>query len=209
MRRSEYDDDFYTHQGPGSTASAKAIVPLLIRLCGPGSVLDVGCGAGGWLREFERCGVHDYLGIDGHDGSSGTFALPPNRYRKVNLCECDAAVGRFDIALCLEVAEHLPETTASRLVSFLVSSSPIIVFSAAIPGQGGLHHSNEQWPSYWADHFQQHRYDCADLIRPTIWTTIRLTPGIARIFCCSHHESTLNNSASKPSPNSRLNGRCH
>jgi hypothetical protein len=58
--------------------------------------------------------------------------------------------GVFDIALCLEVAEHVPAHLAPRLVAFLTSLSPVVVFSAATPGQGGQSHINEQPPSYWS-----------------------------------------------------------
>jgi hypothetical protein len=55
--------------------------------------------------------------------------------------------------LCLEVAEHLPADSAPTLIDSLVSLGPVILFSAAIPFQGGTHHVNEQWPEYWARHF--------------------------------------------------------
>jgi hypothetical protein len=75
----------------------------------------------------------------------------------------------FDLAICLEVAEHLRKQSATRLVADLASLAPVVVFSAAVPGQGGLHHVNEQWPSYWAALFAGHGYAVADPIRPVIW----------------------------------------
>ena len=61
----------------------------------------------------------------------------------------------FDLAICFEVAEHLEEHWADRLVDTLSDCAPIIVFSAATPGQGGSYHHNEQPHSYWLDKFKE------------------------------------------------------
>ena len=79
-------------------------------------------------------------------------------------------VGRkFDVVISLEVAEHLPESTAAEFVDSLVKHGDIIIFSAAIPSQGGQNHLNEQWKKYWIDLFARHQYSVYDLIRPRIW----------------------------------------
>src|SRR5205085_7165879 len=75
----------------------------------------------------------------------------------------------FDLAICLEVAEHLPETAATALVASLASLAPIVLFSAAIPFQGGTDHRNEQWPQYWFDRFAVHHYVAIDCLRPHLW----------------------------------------
>ena len=71
--------------------------------------------------------------------------------------------------MCLEVAEHLPETAAASLVESLVNLSSVVLFSAAIPMQGGTNHINEQWPEYWRRLFQVHGYRMLDLIQREIW----------------------------------------
>ena len=76
---------------------------------------------------------------------------------------------RFDLVLCLEVAEHLPADSAPTLIDSLVSLGPVIVFSAAIPYQGGTHHVNEQRPEYWARHFATKEYVPVDFLRRQIW----------------------------------------
>ncbi|NJK83678.1 MAG: hypothetical protein HC912_07540 [Saprospiraceae bacterium] len=75
----------------------------------------------------------------------------------------------FDLVLSLEVAEHLAETSADIFIENLVKHGNTILFSAAIPGQGGLRHLNEQYPSYWLKKFKQHGYEFYDLIRPKVW----------------------------------------
>jgi hypothetical protein len=80
---------------------------------------------------------------------------------------------RFDLAMSLEVAEHLPESSAAGFVESLVAAAPAVLFSAAIPFQGGWHHVNEQWPEYWALLFKQHRYFALDCLRSAFWDNPR------------------------------------
>ncbi len=72
--------------------------------------------------------------------------------------------------MCLEVAEHLPKQSAPGFIRSLVRLAPVVLFSAAVPLQEGIHHVNEQWPAYWQDLFEQHGYRRLDLIRKEIWT---------------------------------------
>src|SRR5262249_20231450 len=76
---------------------------------------------------------------------------------------------QFDLVLSLEVAEHLPAEFAGTYVESLVKLGPIVLFSAAIPFQGGAEHVNEQWPDYWIEHFLVHEYVAIDCLRPRIW----------------------------------------
>ena len=77
---------------------------------------------------------------------------------------------RVELALSLEVAEHLSPERAASFVDDLVAMAPAVLFSAAIPGQGGVGHRNEQWQSYWATRFAAHGYEAFDVVRPQIWT---------------------------------------
>jgi hypothetical protein len=82
----------------------------------------------------------------------------------------------FDLAVCLETAEHLEERCADSLLSFLTTTAPLILFSAAIPGKGGKNHKNEQYPSYWVSRFLARGFAVADVIRPVTWHDSRLFP---------------------------------
>jgi len=73
------------------------------------------------------------------------------------------------MALCLEVAEHLQGSSAENFIKVLTTYSDVIVFSAAIPDQGGFNHINEQWPSYWENIFSKYQFRKYDIIRPLIW----------------------------------------
>jgi SAM-dependent methyltransferase len=147
----------------------REIVPIVLKLLKVNSVLDVGCGTGTWLKVFEENSITDYLGIDGTYVDTKRLVIPANKFAARDLRESWSLSRHFDIVLSLEVAEHLPETSADILVSALVNHGDCILFSAAIPGQGGQHHINEQWPSYWIEKFRAHGYHFHDVIRPAVW----------------------------------------
>ncbi len=63
--------------------------------------------------------------------------------------------GPIDVAYCFEVAEHCPPEAGDRLVRFLSQITPLVLFTAAPPGQGGIGHVNEQPPKYWIERFEQ------------------------------------------------------
>jgi len=154
--------------------AADVVAPLLLELRPAQSVVDVGCGVGTWLSSFADNGVSDYRGLDGDHVPRERLMIPEDRFTVCNL-EAPIELGRrFDLCLCLEVAEHLHESAADRFISFLASLSNCIAFSAAIPGQTGQNHFNLQWPSYWAQKFEALGYHCYDPIRPRVWADERV-----------------------------------
>jgi SAM-dependent methyltransferase len=169
-----YTKAFFDRYVSESSASAQVVAPLVLSLFPSKSVLDVGCGTGAWLAEFARNGIEDYLGVDGAYLDKDLLRIPVDHFREVDLVDVTDFGRRFDLACCLEVAEHLPAESAGRLVGALVSAAPVVLFSAAVPGQGGTYHVNEQWPLYWANLFQNLGYSCVDCIRPKIFDDSRV-----------------------------------
>ena len=169
-----YHESFYRDREDGTRSSAEAIVPLLLEHLSPESVVDVGCGTGTWLHAFQRRGVSRLVGLEGPWVSPGMFEVPGAELRTVDLCEPLEASDRFDLAISLEVAEHLPPERAASFVTDLCRLAPVILFSAAVPLQGGHHHVNEQWPEYWAALFREEGYEVVDLVRPTFWNDDRV-----------------------------------
>lgn len=147
------------------------IVPFLIKNIQPKSVVDVGCGIGTFLKVFSDNGIDDILGVDGEWTDKGLLAkyIDLNNYKVVDLEQNLVLNRRFDLAISLEVAEHLKENSADIMVKNLANLSDVIVFSAAFPGQGGQNHVNEQWPTYWQRKFNKHGYKLYDLLRPIFW----------------------------------------
>lgn len=164
-----YDDHFYRAQSSGSLRSAQIVVPFLLNTIPCRSVVDLGCGLGTWLSAFVSNGITDIMGIDGPYVERKNLLIPSSCFMAGDLTNPPAVDRVFDLAICLEVAEHIPSGAADRLVDKLVALSGFILFSAAIPFQGGENHINEQWPNYWIDKFAQHDYVPLDLLRDKFW----------------------------------------
>lgn len=164
-----YTHRFFSSLSAGARRSADVIVPLVLDLLQPMSVVDVGCGTGEWLAAFRDRGVDDVVGIDGDYVRQDQLQIPTDRFITRDLT-LPLRVGRgFDLAVSVEVAEHLPTEFAARFVQSLTELAPVILFSAAVPQQGGINHVNEQWPDYWVAHFEEYDYIVVDAIRPLIW----------------------------------------
>jgi len=131
--------------------------------------VDVGCGTGEYLKTFRECGVHEILGIDGEYIDRDLLAIPQENFLALDMNVPFSLERNYDLALCLEVAQHLPFESAIGFVESLTQLAPIILFSAAIPLQGGTHHLNEQWPVYWANLFGKRGFVSVDAIRKRIW----------------------------------------
>jgi SAM-dependent methyltransferase len=174
-----YDGGFFDGQRDGSRDSAKAILPPLIEALRPQSIVDVGCGTGVWLLVAQSLGVGEVLGIDGPWAQS-SLVIPAECFQAADLREGVIVTRRFDLAICLEAGEHLPSENAPSLVASLVALTPVILFSAAVPGQGGVDHVNEQWPDYWAHLFSVHGYRQVDAIRSRYWESPAVMPWYAQ-----------------------------
>jgi SAM-dependent methyltransferase len=164
-----YTNEFYRDHREVSLRSAHQIVPLVLRLVRPRSVVDVGCGVGTWLSVFREHGITDVCGIDGDWVDRTKLVIPADRFLAADVCRPLPVDRRFDLALSLEVAEHLPAQCAAAFVDSLTGLAPVVLFSAAIPFQGGTGHVNEQWPEYWVEHFQRKGYAVIDCIRRAVW----------------------------------------
>ena len=132
-------------------------------------ILDVGCGVGTFLKTGKDLGISFTQGMDGPWIDSELLQIPQSDFLEVDLNDLPVLEERFDLVICLEVAEHLLENSAEALVKFLTDHAEIVLFSAAVPGQGGNHHINERWQSYWAGIFLKFGFQPVDTIRPEIW----------------------------------------
>ncbi|MDO8391781.1 MAG: methyltransferase domain-containing protein [Actinomycetota bacterium] len=153
---------------PGADPSATTIVPVVVDLLAPRSVVDVGCGTAAWAAAFVRCGVPDVVGVDAAYVRP-SLMIPPEQFIEAELAEPLCLGRKFDLAVSLEVAEHLPYAVGGTFVASLCEHADLVLFSAAPPGQGGIGHINMEWPSYWAGLFGQHGFRGADLFRARFW----------------------------------------
>jgi hypothetical protein len=166
---SPYTREFYDLKSNGSLQSARVIVPVLLRYFRITSVVDVGCGVGNWLKVFQENGITSIRGIDGPHVDDTMLAIDKNAFTAVDLREQFQFRNRYDLAVSLEVAEHLSEDHATSFVKKLTDVAPVVLFSAAVPGQPGVEHVNLQWQDYWRKIFAELDYVPSDIIRPVIW----------------------------------------
>jgi hypothetical protein len=168
----DYNHDRNLHTVSGARAALKA----LFEGQGPRSLLDVGCGRGTWIRAALDLGVSEVYGLDGVAIGHSDLLFECQHFRQQDLSDSWDLGRRFDVAICLEAAEHLSLSSAPILVGCLVKHSDTILFSAATPGQIGQHHVNCQWPVYWQSLFNGYGFSCDDWPRWKIWNCDEIEP---------------------------------
>lgn len=167
---SKYDPHFYSTYQSASFSSATHFVRLLNPILKPKSVVDVGCGIGTWLKAWRTAGIEDIQGIDGNYVDRTQLQIPVEKFSPCDLANPPKTWTRkFDLAVSMEVGEHLPDTSSEAFVRLLCSLSDVVLFSAAVPYQGGTHHINEQWPEFWAEHFDRMGFVPVDFVRTKLW----------------------------------------
>ena len=140
------------------------------------SLLDVGSGTGTWLLAAQRRGIADVMGLDGIPTEDRSLCVDKSLVKVTDLRQPVDLGRKFDVALCLEVAEHLPEDCAETIVGTLCRHADLIVFSAGAPHQDGDHHVNCQWPDYWQALFNAEGYACHDDLRHVMWDDQAVEP---------------------------------
>ncbi len=165
-----YTGEFYKLIREGARRSAEEIIPLVLEWVRPRSVIDVGCGVGAWLSVVRECGVEDVWGEDGDYIDRSLLMIPEDHFLPSDLNQPPALDKRFDLVISLEVAEHLPRERAAGFIEYLTGLGPVVLFSAAIPHQGGESHLNEQWPDYWAGLFEEQGFVAVDCLRGRFWS---------------------------------------
>jgi len=109
-------------------------------------------------------------GFDGQYVDQDRLLIPSDRFESIDFGSTVPVLDKkYDIAMSLEVAEHISDSRAASFVKALCAASDFVVFSAAIPGQGGVGHINEQWPEYWAAKFESEGYIVSGDLRWRIW----------------------------------------
>lgn len=171
-----YNDTFFDYINESARASARPMISYLYPQLRPTSVLDLGSGRGVWLNEWRRKGVETVLGVDGDYVSRDTLAIAGDEFLAADLTQPLNTGRRFDLAQSLEVGEHLPEEASVTLVGSLTAASDRVLFSAAVKGQGGEHHVNEQPLAFWQELFEARGYRPFDCVRPVLRNNRSVAP---------------------------------
>lgn len=189
--RYEYRPLFFDYIEQGARRSARTIIPQVKHALRCESVLDVGCGAGAWLAEYREAGVEDVTGVDDDYVNRDRLLVPHDRFRAVDVSQPFDLGRRFELVQSLEVAEHLPPQSSRTFVRNLVAHGDRILFSAAVPGQGGENHINEQIPEFWRGLFAEQGYVPFDFIRPLVAGVADVEPWYAYNTLLYVHQASI------------------
>lgn len=168
MTAHSYDVTFFDYVDLGARRSAKVVVPVVKSLLDIKSVLDVGCGRGVWCTEWAASGVAEFVGVDGAYVNPKNLSIATDRFFAKDLSKPFDLGRTFDLVMSLEVAEHIPVTSADTFIDNLIRHGDLVLFSAAVPGQGGEYHVNEQPYEYWRRKFATRGFQCFDAVRPLL-----------------------------------------
>lgn len=167
---SHYGGDFYRGHDE-IYRMARRYVDFLCSALNPRSVVDVGCGHGVWLKAFKDAGAQKVVGFDGPWNKQDDMVDQSIIFHGVdlNVPITKKHKDKYDLAMSIEVAEHLEETSAKSFVGSMVQLSDVVMFGAAYIKQGGANHINEQRHTYWAKIFIENNFVPYDLFRPVFW----------------------------------------
>jgi SAM-dependent methyltransferase len=171
----QYSADFYRYLASFAERSARVVIPRLTAVIPVRSVVDFGCGQGAWLSVWRSTGAA-VVGVDGPYVDPSRLLIDPALFHPADLAEPINLGRRFDLVQSLEVAEHLPATRAEQFVATLTAHGPCVLFSAAVPGQGGENHINEQTLDYWRAIFRCCGYAAIDCLRPQLVNDAAVEP---------------------------------
>jgi SAM-dependent methyltransferase len=193
MTPKDYNDNFHQAHFRDSINSAKEIIPLFLNFFQPKSVLDVGCGLGTWLTVFEEHGC-EITGIDGEYVNNQDLIIDKEKFKPYDLNKPYDLKEKFDLAISLEVAEHIYPQNANSFIKSLCLHSDIVLFSAAVVGQEGTLHYNEQNNEYWVDLFSRNGFLCIDFLRHKIWNNDKISWWYRQNILIFIKNSEVNNS---------------
>jgi hypothetical protein len=190
----------------GCKESAAVVLPVVFGTLGtPSSLIDVGAGEGWWCEAARDLGVPLVGGVDVEgielDGFAIVLPWDAEKFEPLPTLMGTSGEELFDVALCLEVAEHVTPAAGEWLVAELCRVAQVVVWSAAIPGQGGDGHINEQWPDYWQQRFQSNGFLLTDPWRRRLWTHPSVEPWYRQNLLLARNLRTSNAFyASPPDP---------
>ena len=128
------------------------IASELIRSFRPTRVFDGGCAHGFLVEAFWDRGVEAW----GRDISE--FAISQVRPDIKKFCSvgsiANSIIGRYDLVVCIEVVEHMPEEEAIRAIVSMTAVTDQIVFSSSSTDLTEPTHINVRPPIYWLRLFQ-------------------------------------------------------
>jgi SAM-dependent methyltransferase len=166
----QYNDTFFDEMEASSYRSAREVLPYLHKIFPFKSVIDIGCGTGVWLKVCQDdLAITDFKGIEGPYLKKEKLKVNPDNVQFTDLKQELKLDRKYDLVISMEVGEHLPDSSSANFVKSLANAGDFILFSAALPGQEGTYHINEQFPEYWATKFIDAGFTPVDVLRKYFW----------------------------------------
>lgn len=164
-----YGKEFYAKQAAYSYQSARIVLNEVRRVFNFNSLIDIGCGVGTWLKAAQELGVSEIQGVDGNTIDEQFLYVPRTSIKVEDLNTFDKfGTKNFELAMSLEVAEHLNPSSSQHFIDILTSYSDVVLFSAGIPFQAGVNHINCQPLQFWVNLFAVKDYQCFDFLRKSL-----------------------------------------
>jgi len=164
-----YSKLYYKKHQDGSYASAYKILKYLTTFITIESIIDFGCGVGTWCSAAQNLSINNIMGVDQNLYDSSYMLIPNKNYLQRDLQKSVSLDMKMDLVISVEVGEHIESRYSHVFINTLCQHGDIILFSAALPYQGGTGHINEKPCSYWRDIFSDLDYIAIDCIRGVFW----------------------------------------
>ena len=151
-----YSEAYYDGIESANSHAYLLLAETLTEVFSPRSVADVGCGSGGISAALRDRGVEQIYPFDFSQASVDmTQKRGFTNARRLDVTQAKEIPATADLCLCLEVAEHIPRKFEQHLVSLLSRVAPVLIFTAAPPGQGGHLHVNLRSQDHWKQLFRE------------------------------------------------------
>lgn len=167
----QYNKDFYGENDLYRIEQGRIVLNEFFRFFKPETMIDFGCGLGHWLYSAKKYfDVRKIKGVDGNFVDEKCLLIDRNEFVRHDF-ETPFVYenGKYDLAISIETAEHISPENSDNIIEALTHSSDIVLFSAAPPFQGGVHHVNMNAPAYWANKFKKQGFVCFDFMRDILW----------------------------------------
>ncbi len=148
-----YDNEFFKENKLEGLKMAGWFIPALQKVVGFHSLADIGCGTGHYLKYCLENGITDVFGLEGSPHAFESLAVDKKFVVMHDLRKPYAFNRKWNVAISIEVAEHVDRLYTNNYIKILTDASDTVVLTAAQPGQGGTAHVNEQKPEWWKKQF--------------------------------------------------------
>lgn len=164
-----YGEQYYEHMDRESAINdSEQFANAVLSEYSPASIIELGCGTGRLLYPYQEEEL-EVRGVELSSIAQKVSRLSSNHFEEYDLTDPYYPEREYDIVLCIEVLEHLPESAADTIVDSICRSAPVAIITAATPGQGGTHHVNEKPHNYWINKFEnrnmRHMPEKAEIIK--------------------------------------------